>query len=134
MANVSKLKIGTDTYDIKDTTARNNAFVFVSQSDFLTLNNGFSIGHYEVMANNNTVYGHITIKANSNFTSTASLPFTIKEGYRPINSFYKACFLGAGNWNISNIGYLFMGNSGGTQIISINGTYDYAIIDFIYQK
>ena len=134
MADVSRLKVSNTTYDIKDTTARNNTFVSVSQSDFLTLNNGFSIGHYEVMANNNTVYGHITIKANSNFTSSGSSPFTIKTAYCPTNSFYYGCYMGAGNWSIANIGYLFIGNSGGVSIVSINGTYDYAIIDFIYRK
>lgn len=133
MADVSSLKIGSDIYDIKDPTARSNNFISISQSDFMTLNANYTIIQYDVMANNNTIYGHIIVRADSTlFGNYNSNPFTVKTPYQPKNVFYKNCFLGSGQWSIDNIGYYYQGGSQAT-VLSKNGNYDHAIIDFIYQ-
>lgn len=138
MADFSKITIDNNTYDVKDTTARsditNATFRAITQTDFLTVNTGFSITQYDVSASNSMVIGHIIVSATNNFSSSNSTPFVIKSAYKPKISFYKNCFLGAGAWVISNFGYMFVGSSDGScVIVSQLGTYSHAIIEFAYQ-
>lgn len=133
MADVSKIKLENDIYDIKDSTARNNKFISIPQNDFLTLDNNYTIIQYDVMANSNTLYGHIIVRAdNTPFGNYNSNAFTVKAPYQPKNLFYKNCFLGSAEWSIDNFGYYYQGGSIAV-IVSKNGNYNYAILDFIYQ-
>lgn len=131
MADMSKLKVGSDTYDIKDSTSRTNG---ISQTDFLTVNNGFSITQFECSINDKLIHAHIIVSATNNFTSSNSTPFVIKSAYKPKYSFYIGCFMGSGAWTISNIGYTFLSSSEGScVVVSSQGTYSHAIIELTYQ-
>lgn len=136
MADISKIEIENTSYDIKDVTARttssNNTFTAVNQNDFMVLNNGYTIEQYEVMANSNTIYGHIIVGATTPFGNYNSIPFNIKSGYRPVNQFYKPCGLSSNLWDVTTMGYLYMG-AADCVIVSKNATYSYAILDFIYK-
>lgn len=133
MAEVSKLTVDNTTYDIKDPTARNYEFVSIPQNDFLTLSANYTILQYEVMANNNTLYGHIIVRAdNTPFGNYNTNAFSVKAPYQPKNAFYTNCFLGSAEWSIDNFGYYYQGGSI-VVIVSKNANYNYAILDFMYQ-
>ena len=136
MAEVSKLTVDNTTYDIKDPTARNtanNAIIqSISQSDFLTLNNGYTITQFDVNASDTMLFGHIAILATTPFGNSNANPFSIKAPYQPKNWFYSGCYMGNGEWSIDNIDYLYMATSNCT-IVSRLGSYSCAILDFKYE-
>lgn len=129
MSNISKIKIDSDTYDIKDNLARFNP---VTQNNFLSLNNGFNIIQYDVMATGNMIIGHIIVENINGYGNYNSIPFTINQGYKPLKLFYKLCGLGSSEWNVDDFGYLYMGGAD-CVVVSKRGTYNYAILDFSYE-
>ena len=107
----------------------------ISQNDFLSLNNGYTMMHYNVSKIANNINGSLVVLATNVYSSNNSLPFSIKEKYRPKKSNYTFCGLAVSDWKVQRIGYVYFGSNGDVVICDHNNSGDckYAIIDFNYQ-
>lgn len=122
------IKLSNDDYWSHDSILSKQ----ISQSDYLTLNNGFEITQYDVQTIGKLLIGHILVKATTPFGNFNSEPFSINNPYRPKNAFYKDCGMAQLEWGVDTVGYLYMGGSN-CVIVNTHGTYTYAILDFQYQ-
>lgn len=106
----------------------------VNINDFLTVNSGFSINHFNVLKIGKKYIGTINVTSDDVFNNSNSVPFILKN--KPIvqQSTYTFCGLGTRDWEIKGIGYCFLGSDGSVIIVDQNnvGTYKSASININY--
>ena len=113
----------------------NNLAQTIQQSEFLTLNSGVSVVHYNIFKLSNTISGTIVFQT-TNVIGNANVElFNIKEQYRTQTTYYTFCGLGTADWRVQRIGYFYLGKNGNGIVLDQNNSGDckYAIINFAYQ-
>lgn len=127
--------IDNSVNNLTNYTPTNNLTTDISQSDFLTVNSGFTIYQYNVFKTGKAISGTIVVQATNVYSTANSLPFTIKSGYRPKTSYYTFCGLAVNSWKVQRIGYCYLGTNGDIVICDHNSSGDckYAILNINYQ-
>ena len=118
---------GTKTTEITKATA-------ISQSDFITLNNGFTMKHFNVNKLGNHIFGNMVIQSTNNIGTSNVTPANIKSGYRINTGQYSFCGLATSDWRVDTVGYIYLGAGGDFTVVNYGNASNikYIVIELNY--
>ena len=118
---------GTKTTEITKATA-------ISQSNFITLNNGFTMKHFNVNKLGNHIFGNMVIQSTNNIGTSGVIPANIKSGYRINTGQYSFCGLATSDWSVDTMGYIYLGAGGDFSVVNVGNASNikYIVIELNY--
>lgn len=84
----------------------------LTQSEFIeNIGTGFTINAFHVYSLGKLIFGTIIVSYSSDIVNSDLYPLRVKAPYKPESDFYTFCGISTSNWQVHNIGYLYISRS-----------------------